>query len=281
MRATVATTCQHCGKSFQVQPYRLSRGRGQYCSPACHYADVKRDPAKWTECTCQRCGRKFTVLASIAKRGKGKYCSRECHFPPTYATCQNCGKPFQTSPSTGQRFCSKTCAYDSPERSQHAHEALVTAWQDPATRQHLMDGIARRSDMPEWYGAPHFQKGPAHPRYKGNRRGRECETSRYQYKVWHKAVLAKDNYTCQDCGERGGRLTAHHVQAWAKVPELRYDVSNGVALCYPCHDKRHGRMRKPLTRECAHCGQTFQLHKNRQRYCSIKCAAQHRACLNA
>jgi len=277
MKTLIDVTCEQCGKVFQIAPGRLKHGRGKYCSRECKYNAVKPAPKQTYTHTCKRCGKAFAATT----RRHSTYCSKECAYPKITATCQHCGKTFHTTPSAHSKFCSKACAYSSVSRSAQAREKALDAWANPESRQRLMDGIAKRSNMPEWYSSPHFQKGPAHPRYAGNRRGRECETSRYQYKVWHKAVLAKDNYTCQDCGERGGRLTAHHVQAWADMPGLRYDVNNGVALCYPCHDKRHGRTPKPLTRECAHCGQTFQLHKNRQRFCSIQCAVQHRASQSA
>lgn len=62
---------------------------------------------------------------------------------------------------------------------------------------------------------------------------------------WRKAVFLRDDFTCQDCGDkrRSGhrsRLQAHHIQPFATHPELRYDASNGVTLCYDCHLKRHG-----------------------------------------
>jgi 5-methylcytosine-specific restriction endonuclease McrA len=52
---------------------------------------------------------------------------------------------------------------------------------------------------------------------------------------WRSAVYLRDNYTCQKCGQRGGRLNAHHVKPFKDFPELAFDVSNGQTLCVPCH----------------------------------------------
>jgi hypothetical protein len=61
----------------------------------------------------------------------------------------------------------------------------------------------------------------------------------YQYAEWRTAVFTRDDYTCQDCDQIGGRLNAHHLKPWADYPELRYELSNGVTLCYECHKQRH------------------------------------------
>lgn len=61
---------------------------------------------------------------------------------------------------------------------------------------------------------------------------------------WRKAVLARDNYTCQNCGTHGGWLQAHHIKRFALFPELRFEVSNGQTLCEPCHRKTHRKSPK-------------------------------------
>lgn len=58
---------------------------------------------------------------------------------------------------------------------------------------------------------------------------------RMEYRVWRIAVYARDKYTCQFCGQVGGRLNPHHIRPFALFPALRFDVSNGITLCEPCH----------------------------------------------
>lgn len=60
-----------------------------------------------------------------------------------------------------------------------------------------------------------------------------------EYKAWRKRVFERDGYTCQKCGFHGskGYITAHHIKSFAHHPELRFEITNGVTLCEPCHKK--------------------------------------------
>ena len=59
--------------------------------------------------------------------------------------------------------------------------------------------------------------------------------SQAEYKNWRKQVYERDNYTCQICRERGGKLNADHIKSFAYYIELRYEITNGRTLCEPCH----------------------------------------------
>lgn len=64
----------------------------------------------------------------------------------------------------------------------------------------------------------------------------------FEYQEWRRLVYERDNYTCQHCGDsRGGNLHPHHIKHFSEYPELRYEVSNGITLCKPCHENVHGR----------------------------------------
>lgn len=57
----------------------------------------------------------------------------------------------------------------------------------------------------------------------------------FEYEEWRKSVFERDLYTCQFCGEVGGKLNADHIKRFSDYPELRLEVSNGRTLCEPCH----------------------------------------------
>lgn len=71
-------------------------------------------------------------------------------------------------------------------------------------------------------------------------------TSRYncQYNFWRKEVYKRDDHTCQVCGKKNIRCIAHHIMGYKKYPLLRYEVMNGITLCYSCHKKFHDEFGK-------------------------------------
>tara|TARA_R110000868_G_scaffold1103_2_gene8438 strand:- start:2185 stop:2673 length:489 start_codon:yes stop_codon:yes gene_type:complete len=60
-------------------------------------------------------------------------------------------------------------------------------------------------------------------------------------KKWREEVFERDGYSCQKCFTVGGVLHAHHVKEFAKYPKLRFEVSNGLTVCKPCHNKIHSK----------------------------------------
>lgn len=70
------------------------------------------------------------------------------------------------------------------------------------------------------------------------------ERHRLDYKIWRKAVFERDDHTCQKCGNRGGKLNAHHVEGFDNNPKLRTEINNGATLCEDCHMDFHHQYNK-------------------------------------
>ena len=64
------------------------------------------------------------------------------------------------------------------------------------------------------------------------------------YADWRNKVYGRDNHSCQmpDCTSRRSkaRLNAHHIKRWADCHWLRYEVRNGITLCWTCHKRVTG-----------------------------------------
>jgi 5-methylcytosine-specific restriction endonuclease McrA len=59
-----------------------------------------------------------------------------------------------------------------------------------------------------------------------------------KYNNWRRAVLSRDGYKCVLCGS-SEQVQAHHIIRWADSEYLRFNQTNGVALCFECHDNGH------------------------------------------
>jgi hypothetical protein len=75
---------------------------------------------------------------------------------------------------------------------------------------------------------------------------RQC----FKYRLWRSDVFTKDNFTCQKCGKRGGRIEADHwPKSFSKIfdenkiktleqaieCEEFWNINNGRTLCKECH----------------------------------------------
>jgi len=56
------------------------------------------------------------------------------------------------------------------------------------------------------------------------------------YAEWRRRVLSRDKWCCQmpNC-KRRKRLQVHHIRKWSSASSLRFDIENGITLCYGCH----------------------------------------------
>ena len=93
---------------------------------------------------------------------------------------------------------------------------------------------------------------------------------------WSKKVKERDNYTCQNCGNKKG-VCAHHIipvnlprdvhsphspfPASYYNPALALDVNNGITLCRECHTHLH-RGLKPF---CPFCHSYNIYHHQRKK----------------
>jgi HNH endonuclease len=57
-------------------------------------------------------------------------------------------------------------------------------------------------------------------------------------RITRKKVFERDDYTCQKCGERGGKLNMDHIIRFSDAPHLEFEMSNLQTLCIKCHREK-------------------------------------------
>ena len=76
--------------------------------------------------------------------------------------------------------------------------------------------------------------------------------SNFKSRQWRSDVFTRDDFTCQECGERGGKLNAHHIKSYSSILQLYeittieealeceelWNINNGITYCEKCHKKK-------------------------------------------
>jgi len=190
----------------------------------CQYKSMKhillkslgKKPRKGEVFTCPICGEDFYRSPSqVSYRNlKNRYCSKACFSKSILKgadlICQNCGKQYHRAPSQirlrGSKFCSHKCKGEDKAKNQ------------------------KGENNPMWNGGVSSK----------NHRLRAGK----KWKVWREKVFKRDDWTCQDCGNRSKAdnhvvLHPHHLKSFADYPKLRFVIKNGITLCEKCHKRRH------------------------------------------
>jgi len=80
-------------------------------------------------------------------------------------------------------------------------------------------------------------------KYQYNFRTNNCrDWNDPQYRKWKKLTHQRDGYCCQWPGcPMKNRLVAHHIKKWEDYPEVRFELWNGITLCYKHHNQIKGQ----------------------------------------
>lgn len=262
----VEKQCAYCGNPFRTKPshYALKT----YCSKACmgeHYKVrlLGRFNPNWRDADssnsrkCETCGDVF-----VARTNQSRFCSWSCSGkrpemiarltrirPATVSrnfkrqrrlkVCRKCGSEFDW-PHGKKRLCNE-CAVARKLASNMARAGICVECHKEFHRKynnkcktcclHCRSALSARLQAAE---KSHLWRG-------GKTSAAMQIRNSLEYSIWRKGVFARDDYTCRMCCIRGDRLAAHHIKPFSSNPELRTDLGNGVALCWPCHRKVKGR----------------------------------------
>ena len=236
--------CLTCNKEFYTKPSLIKRGNGKYCSRECSKISRSgKNNYRWRggsiKKICKLCGKEFLATCTQIKNGNGVFCSHRCwgiwksknirgknhpHWKGGKAKkiCLICGKDFYIwFIKSNAKFCSKKC---------------YGQW-----RSKNITG----EKSPNWKGSKCITPITIKIRHSD------------KYKIWRQNIFIRDNFTCQECGQIGGKLDVHHIKTFHKlIKEIKkylplldlyegamlytplWDISNGITLCEKCHSRK-------------------------------------------
>ena len=220
--------CAWCGDIYDVKRHEYDRS--VCCSKPCqaNYYRVFRSGENHP-CYGKTCseGTKEKIRSGMPDM-RGENSPR--WVPKVEIICEWCGETKLIKPSivTTTRFCSTEC--------RNKHDSKYKRGKNAARygKHHTKETREKLS------GSNHYNwKGGITPWYK-----RFAQT--IAYKNWRTSVFKRDDYTCQKCMVRGGRLQAHHIRPVRsnKNNLLLFDVNNGITLCKECHREVNGHEEK-------------------------------------
>lgn len=208
--------CVDCGCKVSRKSIRCRKCNDKYISGERNPRFTKIDR------NCTQC-RGFFTLHFYRKDDKlrGKFCSKECYWlnmKGRSLSKEQIIKIIKSQVANGGRERMLQTAFKKGNKPMCPYKKGHKPWNT---------GIAR----PE-------MTGPLHPLWNGGPKTASMAVRHSrEYRLWREAVFARDNFTCQDCKDRGGKLNAHHIKPFSLFPELRLAIDNGVTLCKTCHLK--------------------------------------------
>lgn len=199
--------CNNCGVILSLAPWEARRGKVSYCSPSCQHEFMRGENSPYFKeriiKKCERCGAVYQARPREAE--KRRFCGTRCGV--LNAQQLRAEKPRKAP-------VSQTCEYCG-----HEYPVVIAA---QIGKQRFCSvkclGLSRRD--------PSL---PAKIQFRNT----------HEYHLWRTAVFERDDFTCQECGQRGGHLNAHHVFHFNDFDEHRLEVWNGITLCVHCHAAHH------------------------------------------
>ena len=165
---------------------------------------------------CQQCYHKWAKKIGLRKGKKnGQYKHGKCINLPN---CIDCGKELGS-------YKAKRC------RKHQISRMNKLRWKNKTFRKKMIKILREKA-------LKRLKDPTKNSNWKGGKTKKLRPRLTTEYKTWRNKIFKRDDYTCQRCGKRGGRLEAHHIKSWRNYLKFRFKVNNGQTLCYKCHHKK-------------------------------------------
>lgn len=208
-------------------------------------------------CICLTCKKEFKIPVSRVKKGEGKYCSRKCYGlyyhgqkrkPRTKEWQENLSRSLK-----GRKVWIKGKHWSKEMRKKIGESHKGKKLTEEHKRKIGKAGIGRIVTLETRRKRSEANKGPKSHFWKGGTTSLALIIrGNIEYRVWRETGFKRDDYTCQECSQRGGELNFdHYPKSFATIiienniqnieealscPAL-WDINNGRTLCISCHKK--------------------------------------------
>ena len=154
----------------------------------------------------------------------------------TYILCRTCKSPIYLEPKQvilgRKKYCSKPCLYKGDSYInlfKKGHIDLVPK----ESRGHCEETKRKISEAQR---QKNIYKIKDVVKLKEREWKKKVRTS-FLWKEWRKSVFERDNYCCMECGKNKCYLEPHHIIPIRSDSDKLFDITNGITLCRPCHQK--------------------------------------------
>lgn len=225
--STITARCDYCGDLYETTWSNYNRG--------------SKSPAHKDSCGKLECLEKKAYEAQVAKYGDLAIRTPEVKAKQIRTNLERYGSenPFGSDIIKEKIVATNMEKYGVPSTQQCPEvraktEATCLKKYGVKNYVELFKGKYRKENSPNWKGGAEYSR---------------VERSTFEYREWRSAVFGRDHYTCCRCGDRNGNghmveLHAHHIKNWKDNEDLRYDVDNGITLCFDCHMLFHRKYGK-------------------------------------
>lgn len=182
---------------------------------------------------CSVCNQKFKDYLSNRKSSKKIYCSKKCmgvaykgrkHTEETKRKISEINKG-EKHPFYGKKHSEETKKKMRQVKLKNPTRYWLGKKISPEHNRKLQEGKSKTEHPSNW-------KGGINPINDTIRKSIEM-------RLWRESVFARDNWTCQKCKIKGGKLHPHHIKPFAYYSDLRFAINNGMTFCKNCHKEFH------------------------------------------
>lgn len=136
--------------------------------------------------------------------------------------------PWMINPKRGEKLIKKYCSKKCANFGQLKIRPIISFW---LGKENPSKGKKR----------PHVSGGNNHNWIKDRNLLKDDHKDRggQLHREWSKSVKNRDGWKCKvSNGGCSGQVVAHHILPWRDYEDLRYEVNNGITLCYFHHPRK-------------------------------------------